>query len=165
MLLSDVCVCFFFYIYIFFFLMIRRPPRSTLFPYTTLFRSPLLQSAPCKRRGRYRRDGLPRFRRLPARRLSMVSPSDASPRAAPIRGHTPCRFAPQSGSRGNPFSTTQPNAMQCRGFSRGRRFIRTMPKYTRTGIKCQPDISTDARSPHRPVTAIPLSEERIYQHQ
>src|SRR3712207_6858627 len=29
-----MCVCF-----IFFFLMIRRPPRSTLFPYTTLFRS------------------------------------------------------------------------------------------------------------------------------
>src|SRR5260221_2409628 len=26
-------------IYFFFFLMIRRPPRSTLFPYTTLFRS------------------------------------------------------------------------------------------------------------------------------
>src|ERR1041385_9306042 len=25
----------------FFFLMIRRPPRSTLFPYTTLFRSPV----------------------------------------------------------------------------------------------------------------------------
>src|SRR3954468_25111624 len=29
-------VCFFCF---FFFLMIRRPPRSTLFPYTTLFRS------------------------------------------------------------------------------------------------------------------------------
>src|SRR3712207_8291319 len=28
-----------FCIIIFFFLMIRRPPRSTLFPYTTLFRS------------------------------------------------------------------------------------------------------------------------------
>ena len=27
---------------LFFFLMIRRPPRSTLFPYTTLFRSPRL---------------------------------------------------------------------------------------------------------------------------
>src|SRR2546430_3985632 len=27
----------------FFFLMIRRPPRSTLFPYTTLFRSSSLQ--------------------------------------------------------------------------------------------------------------------------
>src|SRR5260221_5080746 len=25
----------------FFFLMMRRPPRSTLFPYTTLFRSPI----------------------------------------------------------------------------------------------------------------------------
>src|SRR6266496_1829969 len=30
----------FFYIFDFFFLMIRLPPRSTLFPYTTLFRSP-----------------------------------------------------------------------------------------------------------------------------
>src|SRR2546430_8746717 len=29
----------------FFFLMIRRPPRSTLFPYTTLFRSRLLGEA------------------------------------------------------------------------------------------------------------------------
>src|SRR2546422_2016254 len=28
---------------LFFFLMIRRPPRSTLFPYTTLFRSPAPQ--------------------------------------------------------------------------------------------------------------------------
>src|SRR3712207_7085445 len=27
------------FLYFFFFLMIRRPPRSTLFPYTTLFRS------------------------------------------------------------------------------------------------------------------------------
>src|SRR5256885_16302001 len=30
-------------IFVFFFLMIRRPPRSTLFPYTTLFRSPMQQ--------------------------------------------------------------------------------------------------------------------------
>src|SRR5256885_16164939 len=30
----------------FFFLMIRRPPRSTLFPYTTLFRSPRAEVAP-----------------------------------------------------------------------------------------------------------------------
>src|SRR3989442_7441858 len=29
--------------FFFFFLMIRRPPRSTLFPYTTLFRSPSYQ--------------------------------------------------------------------------------------------------------------------------
>src|SRR3712207_9492017 len=32
-----------YFLLIFFFLMIRRPPRSTLFPYTTLFRS--LQSS------------------------------------------------------------------------------------------------------------------------
>src|SRR5216683_7218362 len=30
---------FLFIFFLFFFLMIRRPPRSTLFPYTTLFRS------------------------------------------------------------------------------------------------------------------------------
>src|SRR6266850_1411272 len=43
--------CFFFF---FFFLMIRRPPRSTLFPYTTLFRSPprhrVPQPSPCRSR-------------------------------------------------------------------------------------------------------------------
>src|SRR5256885_13038488 len=32
----------------FFFLMIRRPPRSTLFPYTTLFRSIDLAEAPAR---------------------------------------------------------------------------------------------------------------------
>src|SRR5258708_12872334 len=47
---------------IFFFLMIRRPPRSTLFPYTTLFRSrrPLAQPGPgrqlAQRRGQARAD-------------------------------------------------------------------------------------------------------------
>src|SRR2546427_9643979 len=32
----------------FFFLMIRRPPRSTLFPYTTLFRSSSVPSTPLR---------------------------------------------------------------------------------------------------------------------
>src|SRR5574340_1778624 len=32
------------FVFFFFFLMIRRPPRSTLFPYTTLFRSYVLAS-------------------------------------------------------------------------------------------------------------------------
>src|SRR5258708_10061937 len=32
--------------------MIRRPPRSTLFPYTTLFRSTLRPRARCRRRRR-----------------------------------------------------------------------------------------------------------------
>src|SRR5207249_8882612 len=36
-----------FHLYLlFFFLMIRPPPRSTLFPYTTLFRSPLSAGEP-----------------------------------------------------------------------------------------------------------------------
>src|SRR5476649_3036208 len=40
----------------FFFLMIRRPPRSTLFPYTTLFRSP---ANPATRVGHTSRESLP----------------------------------------------------------------------------------------------------------
>src|SRR5258708_39273003 len=39
----------------FFFLMIRRPPRSTLFPYTTLFRSPFINK---RRAGDSRLDSL-----------------------------------------------------------------------------------------------------------
>src|SRR2546430_17138613 len=52
----------------FFFLMIRRPPRSTLFPYTTLFRS-----------GRARRLGRNPLRRP---RRSLDRPSLGSERAA-----------------------------------------------------------------------------------
>src|SRR6266542_6460145 len=36
------------FVFVFFFLMIRRPPRSTLFPYTTLFRSPAPGTAPAR---------------------------------------------------------------------------------------------------------------------
>src|SRR2546425_13175964 len=41
MLLSPLWLLLLFVLFVlsFFFLMIRRPPRSTLFPYTTLFRS------------------------------------------------------------------------------------------------------------------------------
>src|SRR6478609_10582471 len=38
MFLYIILFLFFFFFFVFF-LMIRRPPRSTLFPYTTLFRS------------------------------------------------------------------------------------------------------------------------------
>src|SRR5687767_15537327 len=48
---------------LFFFLMIRRPPRSTLFPYTTLFRS---------RRDRRERERAAR-NALPARGLAHVA--------------------------------------------------------------------------------------------
>src|SRR5256885_8629435 len=42
--LMQTPYCVFFSLF-FFFLMIRRPPRSTLFPYTTLFRSSCLRIA------------------------------------------------------------------------------------------------------------------------
>src|SRR2546425_10848320 len=54
----------------FFFLMIRRPPRSTLFPYTTLFRSP--------RRGRRTSQPAP-----PAPPAPPVPPAPPAPRSSP----------------------------------------------------------------------------------
>src|SRR6266496_6218509 len=42
---------------VFFFLMIRRPPRSTLFPYTTLFRSHPPVQRPQRRHGHDRGPG------------------------------------------------------------------------------------------------------------
>src|SRR6478672_12691676 len=61
MVLGDIIIHFF--SCIIFFLMIRRPPRSTLFPYTTLFRSRTRDPARCcraprrdSRRARDRRD-------------------------------------------------------------------------------------------------------------
>src|SRR5690349_23428313 len=61
-------------ILLFFFLMIRRPPRSTLFPYTTLFRSGRETRSRCVRAHRRRRQrndrassvGLRRCARHPA---------------------------------------------------------------------------------------------------
>src|SRR2546422_6823963 len=39
-------LCYTLNFFLFFFLMIRRPPRSTLFPYTTLFRSGIETASP-----------------------------------------------------------------------------------------------------------------------
>src|SRR2546422_10028012 len=44
--------------YIFFFLMIRRPPRSTLFPYTTLFRSDRFEDPVSETENHHILDGL-----------------------------------------------------------------------------------------------------------
>src|SRR5690349_20349388 len=58
--------------YTFFFLMIRRPPRSTLFPYTTLFRSrwflPVSTSVLARRVAKIRKDGITKSRRNISRR-------------------------------------------------------------------------------------------------
>src|SRR6266536_2897810 len=64
-----------------FFLLIRRPPRSTLFPYTTLFRSGRPSRA-APRRAR-RRDAR-------ARQCAAASASRPSRAAAPERAGSPC---------------------------------------------------------------------------
>src|SRR5438034_3845569 len=68
----------------FFFLMLRRPPRSTLFPYTTLFRSffrALDHAIPAPPRQRPRHPSLPR---APALRPGFLCLTiSRSPRSAP----------------------------------------------------------------------------------
>src|SRR2546430_12651103 len=55
--MSIYCYCFFF------FLMIRRPPRSTLFPYTTLFRSFKCMTYPMDKKEHCGADASARFNR------------------------------------------------------------------------------------------------------
>src|SRR2546430_13117802 len=57
----------------FFFLMIRRPPRSTLFPYTTLFRSEARPAGSC--RGRHRDSGVPAARAASDRKSTRLNSS------------------------------------------------------------------------------------------
>src|SRR3712207_9321114 len=54
--------------------MIRRPPRSTLFPYTTLFRSKTLNNGPWKTRiAEPKRDGFLRWHGDDAARRAVVN--------------------------------------------------------------------------------------------
>src|SRR5215510_15362919 len=70
---------------IFFFLMIRRPPRSTLFPYTTLFRS---------RPPRARACASPRGSRCRAARRGRHRPLRSEEHTSELqsRGHLVCRL-------------------------------------------------------------------------
>src|SRR5258708_18338716 len=64
----------------FFFLMIRRPPRSTLFPYTTLFRSPATATSGCT----WRRAGC-----WPTANTPSAPTPSPTPRPAPTGPTTP----------------------------------------------------------------------------
>src|SRR3989304_8397606 len=66
--------------FLFFFLMIRRPPRSTLFPYTTLFRSPA------------RRRRIPTDPRRGSRRRSRPPRSEEHTSELQSRLHLVCRL-------------------------------------------------------------------------
>src|SRR2546425_9568910 len=72
--------------------MIRRPPRSTLFPYTTLFRSSTLPSteAPASRDRVRRQRFLRRHHPLPrsARRPKKALPTDSVTRCRRSEEHT-----------------------------------------------------------------------------
>src|SRR5204863_8881248 len=78
-----------------FFSMTRRPPRSTLFPYTTLFRS-----APPPRPTSDRCGPLWRVRRVP--RLARPLPGERKPRVSArsrTRGDTRRRLSPVAAER------------------------------------------------------------------
>src|SRR2546425_9033493 len=70
----------------FFFLMIRRPPRSTLFPYTTLFRSALALSDPRPLSSAHRSVPDP-HKRLPPRSFAR-RPSSRQSRATHAAGRS-----------------------------------------------------------------------------
>src|SRR2546429_6715712 len=72
--------------FLFFFLMIRRPPRSTLFPYTTLFRS-CRPRAGARRRGDRARWSVGAPRRKPRARRSEEHTSELQSRL-----HLVCRL-------------------------------------------------------------------------
>src|SRR2546422_6458831 len=75
----------------FFFLMIRRPPRSTLFPYTTLFRSHEIEQTE-RRQAEHQLDRLHHARLAVERRIDHAAPSvgarDQGHRAVPDRKST-----------------------------------------------------------------------------
>src|SRR2546430_16905440 len=81
--------------------MIRRPPRSTLFPYTTLFRSSPVEGVERGREGqRAREHGRSHRRRLKTGPL-LVGPDDEVERAAGLEGRLPRRIQDPEG-RQNP---------------------------------------------------------------
>src|SRR5437660_12572493 len=78
----------------FFFLMIRRPPRSTLFPYTTLFRSKNFGRSPPGAR----------VRRIAQRRSSEILRSKEHTSELQSRGHLVCRLLLEKKKKKNKYS-------------------------------------------------------------
>src|SRR4051812_22630733 len=76
---------------LFFFLMIRRPPRSTLFPYTTLFRSP--RAGPAVR-ARVRPPSWARWYSDPRRVAAIRADCQGAERSRPGRVDEPAPRAP-----------------------------------------------------------------------
>src|SRR5437660_10329512 len=78
---------------IFFFLMIRRPPRSTLFPYTTLFRSDEQEDPAAEGRHPHDGDGGRAGHRAGQTRTTTCRPrSEEHTSELQSRGHLVCRL-------------------------------------------------------------------------
>src|SRR6266568_3669769 len=80
-----MCLFFIFYfifIFFFFFLMIRRPPRSTLFPYTTLFRSRRPGHPPAAKNAKL----------IPAAQQKITRAEKEMSRAGAARGKVPAKL-------------------------------------------------------------------------
>src|SRR2546425_11452465 len=92
----------------FFFLMIRRPPRSTLFPYTTLFRSQTHLPSPA-RRGSPSRPPLRRPRPLRFERLRVGGEGKADANLTNFLS-TCCAWHPNSPPRPGEASHPAPSA-------------------------------------------------------
>src|SRR2546430_3171533 len=76
----------------FFFLMIRRPPRSTLFPYTTLFRSDDARAARDAPRGEYTQAVQRRSAHLDQWRLSAGDRSEEHTSELQSQSNLVCRL-------------------------------------------------------------------------
>src|SRR2546422_6304152 len=71
--------------------MIRRPPRSTLFPYTTLFRSRVVPHL-CRQIERDRQARLPRGEEMPKPRVRLLRRSEEHTSELQSRLHLVCRL-------------------------------------------------------------------------
>src|SRR5256885_4946119 len=92
--------------------MIRRPPRSTLFPYTTLFRSAVPREAVDQRPEAAPRDGIHARGRLVQEQQRWLVHDRAAQRQAllPATGELACQLALAAGQAGQDRKSTRLNS-------------------------------------------------------
>src|SRR5690348_18316440 len=90
----------------FFFLMIRRPPRSTLFPYTTLFRSPVQED---HRRSRGRNPRAEGHHQRHGRAVADIRGGGDAGRARSRDGRSAWRSGPREIGRGTRLNSSHPS--------------------------------------------------------
>src|SRR5437870_9038369 len=104
---SFICLRYFYFY--FFFLMIRRPPRSTLFPYTTLFRSALPSITTCAES-----TFIPLVMLHACRSWTSTAPGRSEEHTSELqsRGHLVCRLLLEKKKKQNTKAVTQEKPIQ-----------------------------------------------------